>query len=135
MARRYRGPDGRGERTEWFDSNLKSAARALVGPDGGHPAVHEHNRGEPSLRPIHARVVGTFDEVAVVLLAQEEGVEGRQESDDRGVELRLRQRRKVFAKHPAGLSVDIDLRQLRLQARPDVAGIRGPQSNPDVEVR
>ena len=26
-------------------------------------------------------------------------------------------------------------RQLRLQARPDVAGIRGPQSNPDVEVR
>src|SRR3989454_499466 len=130
----HRGADGRGERTERFDSNLKSAARALVGPDGRHPAVDKHDRGEPPLWTIYARVVGTFDEVEVVLLAQEEGVEGWQESDDRNVELRFPQCRKVFAKHPGGLSVDIDGRQLRLQARPDVAGVRGPQSNPDVEV-
>src|SRR5881409_3457716 len=128
----HRGADGRGERTERFDSNLKSAARALVGPDGRHPAVDKHDRGEPPLWTIYTRVVGTFDEVAVVLLAQEEGVEGWQESDDRNVELRFPQCRKVFAKHPAGLSVDIDGRQLRLQARPDVAGVRGPQSNPEI---
>src|SRR5207245_11531809 len=69
----HRGADGRGERTERFDSNLKSAARALVGPDGRHPAVDKHDRGEPPLWTIYTRVVGTFDEVEEARPSEEAG--------------------------------------------------------------
>src|SRR2546428_406354 len=124
----------RQHRMEWLDSDRKAPALPFVRPDPLDPAIHEDHGREPALRAVNAFVVRRIDEVAVVFQTEEERVEGRQETNDRAVELRSLQFQQVVAKYPAGASANVDGGELRLEAAPDVPGVRGRHVRPKSEV-
>ena len=78
--------------------------------------------------------MGGVDQVALVLHAEEERIEGRQEADYGPFELRPPQRGQILAKHRADSPTHIDRGQLRLEARPNLAGVRRRHVGPEGEV-
>src|SRR5207249_11597048 len=105
-----------------------------LGPPAPAAPDQEHDRREPPWRAEDSFVVAGIDRVALVLHAEEERIEGRQEADDGPSDLRPPQRGQILAKHRADSPTHTDRGQLRLEARPDLAGVRRRHVGPEGEV-
>src|SRR5439155_24655048 len=99
-------PHGFREAAETVRLDSKGFALPLIRPHPCHAAIDEDDGGDPPGRQVHPLVVFRIDEMASLVVAHQEGVEVREETDVGSLHFRVTEGGEILPEDPRGLAFE-----------------------------